>query len=84
MTIGYVIPLTCPRCGADVEHVGTGRSYAWHQVAAIRCSACRWEGAVKVELVTIQDATARADGTRRDPYEAMVERRRKNRQKVTI
>ena len=85
MTTHYILPLTCPRCGADVEHMSTGRSYAWHQVAALRCSECRWEGAVTVELATIRETSARADAgrlTRRDPYEAMAERRR-NRKKVS-
>lgn len=49
----YIVEVTCPRCGADVDHVTAGQRWHWQQAAAIKCSECSWRGVLNVELATI-------------------------------
>lgn len=50
MTTHYTVVVTCPRCGADVDHVAGGSRRTWQQAAAVKCTECHWKGVVSVEL----------------------------------
>lgn len=59
---GYTLALTCPRCGADVEHVNASRVIGGRETSAIvRCPECKpsvaeWQ--ILVRLVLVADMGA--------------------------
>lgn len=64
---GYTLGLTCPRCGADVEHVTAGRVIGGRETSAIvRCPQCKpsvaeWQVIVRMVLVADMGTAARGD-----------------------
>ena len=74
---GYVVPLTCPHCGADCEPVARSepkRKLVTEVSAVARCTGCRRSWAVLVQLragpmadESRRQRTYRGDGRRREP-----------------
>lgn len=52
-TAGYRIDLTCPRCGAPVEHVTNSAPNGYEQRAIVQCTECPTEALVTVTLVAL-------------------------------
>lgn len=49
---GYRFDVTCPICGADIRHIADSAPRSWERAAVVRCSACTWQGVVRVEMST--------------------------------
>lgn len=47
---GYVFDLTCPACGGELVHVADGSKRPWQRAAMARCSGCRKDILVNVEV----------------------------------
>lgn len=53
----YVLPLSCPNCGCELDHVASGRVYAGTECSAVnKCGGCGRSWQVFVALRPVETA----------------------------